>query len=96
MICLCASILTVSGDTQTNNAASGVWWSLKPVVRPALPEGPESNPIDRFIDSELRAQGLTAVGPADKLSRTTHGLEFYGSRVILTFDDAIGPRRSFD
>jgi hypothetical protein len=41
---------------------------LKPVVRPALPEGPESNPIDRFINAELGSRGLKAVGAADKLS----------------------------
>jgi hypothetical protein len=30
--------------------AKETWWSLKPVVRPALPEGAEkANPIDRFI-----------------------------------------------
>jgi hypothetical protein len=68
MICLCASILTGRGETQTNKAKTGVWWSLQPVVRPALPDGPESNPIDRFINSELRNRQLKAVGPADKLS----------------------------
>ena len=45
-----------------------VWWSLKQVVRPAVPDGPESNPIDRFIQAEIRNRGLTAVGAADKLS----------------------------
>ena len=45
-----------------------VWWSLKPVVRPAVPDGLESNPIDRFIQAEIRNRGLTAVGAADKLS----------------------------
>jgi Protein of unknown function (DUF1553)/Protein of unknown function (DUF1549) len=56
------------GSTPTNQAESELWWSLKPVVRPALPEGPESNPIDRFIDAELKHRGLKAVAPADKLS----------------------------
>jgi len=67
-ICLCASILAGYGETQAKKAKSEVWWSLKPVVRPALPEGPESNPIDRFINAELRNRGLKAVGHADKLS----------------------------
>jgi hypothetical protein len=68
VICLGASVLTASGDTQTNKAKEEVWWSLKPVVRPALPEGSESNPIDRFINAELRKRGLKAVGGADKLA----------------------------
>ncbi len=68
MICLGASILTGNGSTQTNKTRSEAWWSLKPVVRPALPDGPESNPIDRFIKTELRNRGLKAVGAADKLS----------------------------
>ena len=68
MICLSASISTGNGETQTNKAKDEVWWSLKVVVRPALPEGLESNPIDRFIDTELKNRGLKAVGTADKLS----------------------------
>src|SRR5438105_306172 len=68
MLCFYASILTVNGETQTNKGKSEVWWSLKPVVRPALPDGPEFNPIDRFVNAELRNRGLMAVGPADKLS----------------------------
>ena len=68
MICLSASILPGNGATQTNQTKAELWWSLKPVVRPALPDGPESNPIDRFINAELRHRGLKAVGAADKLS----------------------------
>jgi hypothetical protein len=70
MICLSASIASVSGGTpnRTNEAKSEVWWSLKPVVRPALPDGPEPNPIDRFINIELKSRGLKAVGAADKLT----------------------------
>jgi hypothetical protein len=67
-ICLCASILSASGKTHTDQAKGEVWWSLKPVVQPTLPDGPESNPIDRFINAELSNRGLKAVGPADKLS----------------------------
>ncbi|MDB6174407.1 MAG: hypothetical protein JWL59_3718 [Chthoniobacteraceae bacterium] len=61
MICLCASVLT--GHTQQETK---IWWSLKPVVPQAVPNGPESNPIDRFINAELRSRGLKAVGAADK------------------------------
>lgn len=63
-----ASILTGNAATQTNETKSEVWWSLKPVVRPALPDGPESNPIDRFLNAKLKKRGLKAVGPVDKLS----------------------------
>ncbi len=45
-----------------------VWWSLKQVVRPAVPDGPESNPIDRFVHEEIKNRGLQTVGAADKLS----------------------------
>ena len=45
-----------------------VWWSLKPVVRPDVPDGPETNPIDRFINAEIKNRGLKAVGAADRLS----------------------------
>jgi hypothetical protein len=45
-------------------------WSLKPVVRPAVPEGvtKSANPIDAFIAAELKAKGLQPTGPADKLT----------------------------
>ena len=62
IICLCASLLIGNAETQTNEAEGEVWWSLKPVVRPAVPDGPEANPIDRFINAELRNRGLKAVG----------------------------------
>ena len=68
VICLCASILTCSAETQTNKTRGEVWWSLKPVARPALPDASESNPVDRFINAELRNRKLKAVGPADKLT----------------------------
>jgi hypothetical protein len=45
-----------------------MWWSLKPVVRPVVPEGKGSNPVDRFIDAELKASGIKATAPADKLA----------------------------
>ena len=41
---------------------------MKPVVRPALPDGSEHNPIDRFLNAKLKSRGLKAVGRADKLS----------------------------
>ena len=66
VIGLGASILIGKAETRTNQAKGEVWWSLKPVVRPALPDGPASNPIDRFLNAELKHHQLKAVGPADK------------------------------
>jgi dsDNA-binding SOS-regulon protein len=59
-----------AAPTPTNKEPAETWWSLKPVIRPALPEGvgEVSNPIDRFINAEHRAKGLKPVGLADKLS----------------------------
>ena len=68
VLCLSAGPMAGNGSTLTNKIKSEVWWSLKPVVRPVLPEGPESHPIDRFINAEHRSRGLKAAGAADKLS----------------------------
>jgi hypothetical protein len=64
-------VLFVAGSSQagTNKEPAELWWSLKPVSRPPVPEGDAStNPIDRFLNAELRARGLKAAGPADKLT----------------------------
>ncbi len=66
--CLCAAALPAHGGTHPGEDASEVWWSLKPVVRAALPDGPEANPIDRFVDAELKRRGLKAVGASDRSS----------------------------
>ena len=66
VLCLCGFIVPAHGATPTNKPPHGVWWSLKPVVRPVLPEGPEVNPIDRFLNAEQRKRGLKATGPADR------------------------------
>ena len=42
------------------------FWAFQPVVKPAVPAGPEANPIDRFIRAKLTEKGLTPVGPADR------------------------------
>ncbi len=49
-------------------------WSLKPVVRPPLPEGAEDHPVDRFLNHELRKRGIQPVGPAPRpaLLRRVH------------------------
>ena len=43
-------------------------WSLKSPVRPEIPRGTGSNPIDAFIEEACRDKDLTPVGPADKLT----------------------------
>jgi hypothetical protein len=68
IICLCLWPLTGIGATQTNKDKAEIWWSLKPTVRPALPDGPESNPIDRFINAEGKKRGVTPAGGADNLT----------------------------
>src|SRR5882672_6297083 len=65
-ICFCASTWAANAFSQTNKSRSEIGWSLKPVVRPALPQGAESNPIDRFLAAELQNRGIKAVGAADK------------------------------
>ncbi|NDA67255.1 MAG: DUF1549 domain-containing protein, partial [Verrucomicrobia bacterium] len=46
------------------------WWSLKPLVRPAVPsisnrQPAIANPIDRFVAAKLREQGLAPSSEAD-------------------------------
>jgi hypothetical protein len=44
------------------------WWSLKPLVKPPLPEIPDKSvqhPIDRFIGAKLAEKKLTSSTPAD-------------------------------
>jgi hypothetical protein len=73
VFCLAAVVLLQAGAAVPKpvkeKEAEETWWSLKPVVRPGLPEGAENaNPIDRFIAAEQRARGLKPVGPAPKLA----------------------------
>jgi len=62
MICLCASIFSGNCVPQTNKAEGEVWWSLKPVVRPALPDGPESTMDSPHYYSDLHATILHQLG----------------------------------
>ncbi len=68
VIYLCVATLGANGDTKASESEKEVWWSLQPVVQPALPDGSETNPIDHFINAELRSRGIKAVGAADKLT----------------------------
>ena len=69
---LCLLALAWSGNNtlqaEEAKAKTEPWWSLQPVARPALPDGPEANPIDRFINAELSVRGLKAVPEADRLT----------------------------
>ena len=55
-----------------------LWWSLRPVGRPTVPEVEVAdvgiNPIDRFLAAARRAKGVRVVGPADRatLLRRVH------------------------
>jgi hypothetical protein len=42
------------------------FWSFQPVVKPAMPPGPEPNPVDRFIRAKLAEKGLTPAREAGK------------------------------
>ena len=43
-------------------------WSLKPLVKPAVPQGSAvaGNPLDAFIDARLAEKGLSRSPPADR------------------------------
>ncbi len=62
---LCGSPLTAKDRISKEEL-----WSLKPIVRPSLPQGvtDSSNPIDSFIAEASRAKGLSPAGPAGKLA----------------------------
>jgi len=49
------------------------WWSLQPIVRPAVPRA-GANPVDSFIRAKLSDKGLSPAPPADKrtLIRRVH------------------------
>jgi mono/diheme cytochrome c family protein len=64
---------TGAADPRDGSAAGAVdwskareFWAFRPVVKPAVPAGPEANPIDRFIRVKLTEKGLTPVGLADR------------------------------
>lgn len=50
----------------TRSRAGRSWWSLQPVVRPTLPAGTATNPIDRFLLAELSRRGLPPNPEADR------------------------------
>jgi len=70
-----ASALTsfiAAQEARPRNSGAADWWSLKPVVRPALPDLSLSdrawcrNALDYFVLEKLRAKGLRPAAEADK------------------------------
>jgi len=60
---LCILMLTIAWG----QADDGIWWSMKDLKRPALPEGAgEESPVDRLIRAKQRELGLQANGRADR------------------------------
>ncbi len=45
--------------------ADADWWSLRPLKKPAVPEG-AAHPVDAFILAGLKAKGLAPAPPADR------------------------------
>ncbi len=74
LLCLLVPVTSVPGSPQPKKLKNTDWWSLKPVVRPAVPEGAGANPIDRFLEAEFKSRGLKPVGPAqpEVLLRRVH------------------------
>ncbi len=64
----------VTGRVDAATRTNAPLWSIQPVVRPALPEGPELHPIDRFLGAEMRKRKVQAAGPTDRatLLRRVH------------------------
>ncbi len=52
--------------------AGGDWWSLRPLTRPAVPDGKGRDwvrtPVDAFVLSTLEAKGLRPSPPADRVT----------------------------
>ncbi|MBM3829760.1 MAG: DUF1553 domain-containing protein [Verrucomicrobia bacterium] len=82
---LSLAALAVPAEAASAKPSSTDWWSLKPLVRPAVPpignqQSATGNPIDAFILAKLREQKLTPAPSADRgtlirrLTFDLHGL----------------------
>ena len=58
--------LSVLIDGLTSEKKDEIWWSLLPLKNFEIPEGDKINPIDGFILSKLKQQGLKMSGKADR------------------------------
>ena len=62
--------LTLSAAETTAPKPKPKLWSLQPLTRPTVPQGltKSANPIDAFLAAKHKENGVTPVGPADKLT----------------------------
>jgi hypothetical protein len=51
------------------NESKSTHWAFVAPKRPAVPEGPNSHPIDAFVRHRLKAEGLTASPEADRVTQ---------------------------
>ena len=58
--------LSVLMNGLTSEKKDEIWWSLLPLKNFEKPEGDNTNPIDGFILSKLKQQGLKMSGKADR------------------------------
>lgn len=67
-------VIGVTGRVDAATRTNAPLWSVRPVARVALPEGPEAHPIDRFLGAEMRKRNIRPAGPADRatLLRRVH------------------------
>ncbi len=70
---LTVSLMLVCGSLGVRaQDEAGVWWSLQPIRKPALPSSNKdfpdwsANPIDHFVLHQLLAKGLKPSDPADR------------------------------
>jgi hypothetical protein len=81
---LLLSVAVAAGAAPPKDKPRGDWWSLQPLVRPAVPQvkapGWVRGPIDAFVLAAMEAHGLTPSPEADKrtlirrLTFDLHGL----------------------
>ncbi len=53
-------------DPRKAAKSEGDWWSLKALVKPALPASADGNPIDAFIQAKLKEKQLSPSTAADR------------------------------
>lgn len=66
-----------SDRTSAKNTPASDWWSYRALTHQSPPEGSASNPIDRFLDVQLKAAGITPAPEAQKtqlIRRATYDL----------------------
>jgi hypothetical protein len=75
------------------------WWSLKPIVRPAIPKIDAANPIDAFLLAKLRELGLKPSKEADprtlirRLTFDLHGLPPTPEEIEVFVKECAGAKR---